>query len=90
MAVALLAFLPGLYGLGAMGVIVQDFLNCQDGSMASLVFTSYPEGYCGMVNWPEQFGIGIALIGAGVAGLITMFALVSEADYFRRQTNMSG
>lgn len=84
MAVALVALLPGIYGLGGLGAVVQQFQDCQEGRTASLTFTSYPEGYCGTVSWPYQFGIGIGLIAVGAAGVFVIVALAGNGDYFRR------
>lgn len=88
MAVGLIALLPGIYGLGGLGVVAQTFQECQNRATASLIFTSYPEGYCGTVSWPYQFGIGIGLISVGVAGLFVIFALAANGDYFRRDNGM--
>lgn len=88
MAVGLIVLLPGIYGLGGLGAVVQQFQSCQNGSTASLIFTSYPEGYCGTVSWPYQFGIGIGLIAVGVAGLFVTLSLAANGDYFRRDTRV--
>ena len=84
MALAIFALLPGLYGLGGLGVVAQTFQECQNRATTSLTFTSYPEGYCATVSWPYQFGIGIGLIAVGAAGLFVIFALAANRDYFGR------
>jgi hypothetical protein len=81
-AIGLVALLPGAYGLFGLAVVVQDFAGCADRGMASLVATSYPEGYCAGVNWVTQFGTGLGMIAVGVVGLITLATLVRHDGWF--------
>lgn len=79
----LAALLPAGYGVWGSAVVAQQWLACSDGGVAA-VATSYPEGYCGMVNWVIQFGTGITLISVGLVGLITISALLRHSGYFRK------
>lgn len=50
----------------------------------SIVASSLPGNYCEAENWVRQFGIGSGLIGVGVAGLIILFTVIWENEYFDR------
>lgn len=92
MAVALIAFLPGIYGIAGLTVVAQQFISCQDGSIGSTasigsaIFTSFPSNYCQIVDWTRQFGIGFALIGVGMAGIVILYALATGGNYFERRS----
>ncbi len=78
----LAALLPGAYGVWGSAIVLQDWSMCSDGRLAS-VATSYPAGYCGMVDWPTQIGTGVALISVGIAGLVVIATLLRHPTYFR-------
>jgi hypothetical protein len=47
---------------------------CADRRLASLA--SYPADYCERVDWVTQWGIGLGLTGAGVAGILLVVLLI--------------
>lgn len=78
--VGLVALLPGLYGLMGSFVVAQQIAMCASGSMASIApLTSYPAGFCQYVNWFEQVGTGVLLIGVGAAGIVLIAAGMKHA-----------
>src|SRR5262245_3817045 len=81
---ALFALLPGIHGLVALGVVAQERMACEAGRVASIAMNSYPEGYCGMVDWTQEFAIGFALLAVGIAGLVVLAIVIREPEHFRK------
>lgn len=82
----LLALPVGIYGLAGLGAVVQQRQMCDSelGPTASIVATSYPAGFCSTTNWFVQFGIGFALLGVGIAGVILLATAWVEGEHFDR------
>jgi hypothetical protein len=69
------AILPGLFGAWGLKVTAEGWLEmCADSRLASLA--SYPPDYCERVNWVSQWGIGLGLTGAGIAGVLLFVVLM--------------
>lgn len=81
----LAALLVGAYGVWGTSIVAEHWFACQDGRVASLA-RSYPAD-CTLTDWFwfTGFGAGIALIGLGLVGLITVPTLLRRGDHFRQR-----
>ncbi len=77
----LIALLIGAYGAWGTAMVAEQFFSCPDDRVASLA-TSFPTGMCGRIDWFSGFGAGLALIGVGLVGLITVWTLLRRGDHF--------
>ena len=86
LTVGVVALAPGAYGVWGLSVVIGDWLACQDGrlSLVAAVGTSYPAGYCQATDWGRSFGIGVTLVGTGLAGLIAIFAALRHPTWRAR------
>jgi hypothetical protein len=79
---ALPILLAGLFaaawGVWGTYVVFRDWLPCVDQSGTPL--GDYPGNYCGLIDWRFQFGVGVALVVAGVAGVLAARWLLRRAD----------
>jgi len=78
----LIALLIGAYGAWGTAMVAEQFFACPDGRVASLAM-SFPTGMCGRIDWFSGFGAGLALIGVGLVGLITVWTVLRRGDHFR-------
>ena len=85
--VGMVALLPGVYGLMGSFVVAQQLAMCASGSVASIApLTSDPAGFCQHVNWFEQVGTGVLLIGIGATGIVLIVAGMQHARSFGGRT----
>jgi len=78
----LVALLIGAYGAWGTSIVADQFFGCRDDRTASLA-SSFPPEMCGVIDWISDFGAGLALIGVGLVGLITVWTLLGRGDHFR-------
>ncbi len=81
----LVALLVGAYGVWGTSMVAEQWFACRDRRVAFLA-TSFP-GDCSTTEWFwfTGFGAGLALIGVGLVGLITVPTLFRRGDHFRRR-----
>ncbi len=88
---ALIALLIGAYGIWGTSMVAEQFFACPDDRVASLAI-SFPAGMCGRfdrIDWFSGFGAGLALIGVGLVGLITVWTVLRRGDHFRGARDMT-
>ena len=98
-----IAIFPGLFGAYGLKTTAETWLEaCSDRGIAAIasamdaahsaaiwVLTSYPSDYCERTNWLVQWGIGLALTGAGVAGVLLFVVVLATAPRARRRASGS-
>lgn len=80
-----IALFIGAYGAWGTSMVAGQFFACDDGRVASLAI-SFHNGMCGRIDridWFSGFGAGLALIGVGLVGLVTVWAVLRRGDHFR-------
>lgn len=88
-----LALLPGLFGAWGLTTIIEDWFYCAGRQSAtaaigdaSAIFglvplhRSLPPDFCQRVDWVTQWGIGLGLAGAGVAGILVFVVLIAAGS----------
>ncbi len=80
----MIALLIGAHGAWGTSMVAEQFFACDDGRLASLAI-SFPPGMCGRIDWFSGFGAGLALIGVGLVGLITVWTVLRHGKHFRRR-----
>jgi hypothetical protein len=84
MVVGPLAILPGLLGAFGLWMVAQGWTYCIERQFAMVA--SYPADYCQRVDWVTQWGIGLGLAGAGVAGLLVFMLLIAAGPGLQAQS----
>jgi hypothetical protein len=95
----LLAILPGVLGAWGLKMTAEGWLEmCADrqattaaaieiGQEAAIwLQRSYPPDYCEREDWVTQWGIGLGLTGAGIAGVLLIVLLVAGPNSREHQS----
>jgi hypothetical protein len=92
------AILPGFLGAYGLKMTAEGWLEmCADRGTAAIAsaidvaprlahwaLRSYPPDYCERTDWVTQWGIGLGLTGAGVAGVALFVVLLATAPSVHR------